>query len=113
MNFRKNAGYIITDSIHVGEIEFVLGVHSEAPFQFVTWACKDGKDYYWGHNHSDLMSATKDLIASRKRTRYPPGFIQENQTAKSAKKCGNSLQAGLIVWNSAMSEQITIHHGRA
>lgn len=66
MNFRKNAGYIITDSIHVGEIEFVLGVHSEAPFQFVTWACKDGKDYYWGHNHSDLMSATKDLIGRAK-----------------------------------------------
>lgn len=62
MNYRMNAGYIITDSIHVGETEFVLGVHSTAPKQFVTWACKDGKDYYWGHYHSDLLSATKDLL---------------------------------------------------
>ena len=38
MNIRINAGYIITDSIHVGETEFVLGVHSTAPSQFVTWA---------------------------------------------------------------------------
>ncbi len=30
MNIRMNAGYIITDSVHVGEMEFVLGVHSIA-----------------------------------------------------------------------------------
>ncbi len=30
MNIRMNAGYIITDSVHVGEAEFVLGVHSTA-----------------------------------------------------------------------------------
>ena len=57
-----NAGYIITDSVHVGEVEFVLGVHSTAPKQFVTWTCTDGQDYYWGHYHSDLLSATKDLL---------------------------------------------------
>ena len=62
MNYRINAGYIITDSIHVGEMEFVLGVHSTAANQFVTWACKDGKDYFWGHYHDDLLSATKDLL---------------------------------------------------
>ena len=63
MNFRMNAGYIITDSVHVGEMEFVLGVHSIAVNQFVTWACKDGKDYFWGHYHDDLLTATKDLLA--------------------------------------------------
>ena len=62
MNIRINAGYIITDSIHVGETEFVLGVHSTAPSQCVTWACKNGTDYFWGHYYSDLMSATKDLL---------------------------------------------------
>ena len=46
MNMRMNAGYIITDSVHVGRTEFVLGVHSTAPSQFVTWACKGGSDYY-------------------------------------------------------------------
>lgn len=62
MNLRMNAGYIITDSIHVGEMEFVLGVHSTAANQFVTWACKDGNNYFWGHYFDDLMAATKDLI---------------------------------------------------
>ncbi len=62
MNIRMNAGYIITDSVHVGEAEFVLGVHSTAPKQFVTWTCKGGNDYFWGHYHSDLLSATKDLL---------------------------------------------------
>ena len=62
MNMRRNAGYIITDSIHVGEMEFVLGVHSTAANQFVTWACKGGNDYFWGHYHSDLLTATKDLL---------------------------------------------------
>ena len=33
MNIRINAGYIITDSVHVGEMEFVLGVHSIAAQQ--------------------------------------------------------------------------------
>ena len=27
MDYRENAGYIITDSCHVGDSEFVLGVH--------------------------------------------------------------------------------------
>lgn len=62
MNLRMNAGYIITDSVHVDEMEFVLGVHSTASKQFVTWACKDGNNYFWGHYFNDLMAATKDLI---------------------------------------------------
>lgn len=31
MDYRENAGYIITDSCHVGDSEFVLGVHLTAP----------------------------------------------------------------------------------
>ena len=30
MDYRENAGYIITDSCHVGDSEFVLGVHLTA-----------------------------------------------------------------------------------
>lgn len=63
MDYRENAGYIITDSCHVGDSEFVLGVHLTAPQQFVTWKCTDQKDYYWGHYFSDLFSAQKDLVA--------------------------------------------------
>ncbi len=63
MGIRINEGYIITDSIHVGEMEFVLGVNSKAHSQFVTWACKDGTNYFWGHYTSDSFAATKDLLA--------------------------------------------------
>jgi len=62
MNVRTNIGYIITDSIHVGEAEFVLGVHQTIPDKFVTWRCKDRTDYMWGHYFSgDHLAAVKDL----------------------------------------------------
>lgn len=61
MGTRINAGYIITDSIHIGKAEFVLGVNSEAPAQFVTWECKDGNNYFWGHYCTTLFAAQKDL----------------------------------------------------
>ena len=63
MDVRINQGYIITDSCHVGDSEFVLGVHSTAPQQFVTWKCSKQPDYYWGHYFSDLFAAQKDLVA--------------------------------------------------
>lgn len=59
---RINAGYIITDSIHIGNVEFVLGVNSAEPSMFVTWECQGGSNYYWGHYTSDLTAATKDLL---------------------------------------------------
>jgi len=62
MNMRVNANYIITDSIHIGNKEFVLGVHSTAPSQFVTWECMNGNDYNFGHYYSEMLSATKDLL---------------------------------------------------
>lgn len=61
MDWRKNEGYIITNQLTVGSNEFVLGVHEAAPNQFVTWQCKDGKDYFWGHYYTDLLSAQKDF----------------------------------------------------
>ena len=63
MDYRENAGYVITDSCHVGDSEFVLGVHLTAPQQFVTWKCSNRTDYDWGHYFSDLFSAQKDLVA--------------------------------------------------
>ena len=63
MDVRINQGYVITDSCHVGNSEFVLGVHSTAPQQFVTWKCNNQTDYYWGHYFSTLFDAQKDLVA--------------------------------------------------
>ncbi len=29
---------------------------------YVTWACKGGNNYYWGHYFSDPLEAKKDLL---------------------------------------------------
>ena len=61
-NIRLNAGYIITDSIHIGETEFVIGVHTTQPNMFVTWACKNGTNYFWGHYLTSRDAAERDLV---------------------------------------------------
>ncbi|MDE7170287.1 MAG: hypothetical protein K2O11_00185, partial [Oscillospiraceae bacterium] len=53
MDARINEGYVITDSIHVGETEFVFGKLDGKIPMYVTWACKGGNNYYWGHYFSD------------------------------------------------------------
>lgn len=58
---RVNAGYEIRVSVPVGNKEFVLGVHQAAPEQFVTWECKDGTDYIWGHYTDSPLKALRDL----------------------------------------------------
>ena len=62
MDTRINEGYVITDSIHVGETEFVFGKLEGKIPMYVTWACKGGNNYYWGHYFSDPMEAKKDLL---------------------------------------------------
>ena len=59
---RINQGYVITDSIQIGEMEFVFGKLDSNTPMYVTWACKGGNDCFWGDYHSDLLSATKDLL---------------------------------------------------
>lgn len=61
MEWRKNAGYIITNQITIGESEIVLGVHETHPNMFVTWEYSDKNNYYWGHYHDNLLSAQKDF----------------------------------------------------
>ena len=62
MDARINEGYVITDSIHIGDTEFVLGQSKSELSMYVTWACKGGNNYYWGHYFSDPMEAKKDLL---------------------------------------------------
>lgn len=61
MSIRINKGYIITDSIHVGDTEFVLGVNMHESNQFATWECKDGKEYNWGHYTDNPLKAVRNL----------------------------------------------------
>lgn len=59
---RTNAGYTITDSIFIGKAEFVIGHNPSFPAPYVTWECKDGNNYFWGHYLSERKAAEKDLL---------------------------------------------------
>ena len=43
---RNNAGYTITDSVFIGNVEFVIGHNPSYSTPYVTWACKDGNNYF-------------------------------------------------------------------
>ena len=58
---RENAGYEIINSMKIGENEVVLGAKKEGYVKYVTWECKDGNNYFWGHYHTDLLTAQKDF----------------------------------------------------
>ena len=60
MEQRECAGYIIAQSIKVKDSEFVLGEHPKKDM-YVTWRCKDGDNYFWGHYTSNRYEALKDL----------------------------------------------------
>ncbi len=60
MEQRKNAGYIITRSIKAPSFEYVFGEKPDGS-GFVTWYCKNGVDYYYGHYITDRDIALLDL----------------------------------------------------
>ncbi|OCZ49924.1 hypothetical protein [Dehalobacter sp. TeCB1] len=62
MEKENNAGYVITDRLSVGNMEFVIGQSENAPAKFVTWRCNKGeKNYHWGHYSNDRLTALEDL----------------------------------------------------
>ena len=58
MTQRTNAGYTITDSLTIGNTEFVIGKNNATPPMFVTWACKGGNDYFWGHYMASQVASS-------------------------------------------------------
>lgn len=62
MAIRENAGYRIINTISVGSVEVVLGECPSAPAAYVTWECRDGSNYYWGHYHTNRLTALRDLL---------------------------------------------------
>ena len=60
MEQRSCAGYVITQSIKVKDTEFVLGEHPKTRM-CVTWQCKNGDNYFWGHFYPNKYDALKDL----------------------------------------------------
>ncbi len=63
METRENAGYTITDSVHIGSAEFVIGEQqTQYGAMYVTWQCRDGDNYFWGHYLNSRQEAERDLI---------------------------------------------------
>ena len=60
MEQRSCAGYVITQSIKVKDTEFVLGENPKTGM-CVTWHCKIGDNYFWGHYCENYYAALKDL----------------------------------------------------
>lgn len=82
MGIRVNQGYIITSSVHIGEAEYVMGVSTKAPSQYVTWKCSNGEDYYWGHYFSDRLAAEKDLVT---RAQEEVEYLEQQRGGQSEK----------------------------
>ena len=63
MEPRTNADYIITDSVHIGKTEFVIAENrTRFGTMYVTWECKNGDNYFWGHYTVSRRAAEKDLL---------------------------------------------------
>ena len=62
MEQRKIAGYIITDSIHIGNAEFVIGQKESTRAPYVTWKSRDGRNFFWGHYLNSRQAAERDLL---------------------------------------------------
>ena len=60
MEQRSCAGYVITQNIKVKDTEFVLG-ETPKTGMCVTWQCKNGDNYFWGHYCENYYAALKDL----------------------------------------------------
>lgn len=111
MSTRTNAGYIITDSIHIGEIEFVLGEQADGKM-FVTWECKDGNNYYWGHYFDNRTAAELDLL-----TRARSALAREEPIKKPyffcmtvcAQRTGAAIgrRCGVVLADSQESAELT------
>lgn len=88
MEQRINEGYVITDSIHIGNAEFVMG-ENETKYgtMYVTWKCSNGTDYYWGHYFQDQFDAQKDFVArAQEEIRYLELKKQSLEQQKPQKK---------------------------
>ena len=91
MDARINEGYTITDSIQVGETEFVFGKLDGKIPMYVTWACKGRNNYFWGHYFSDPLEAKKDLlIRANEEVEYQmerKARASERQSKEPDKEC--------------------------
>lgn len=104
-DIRTNAGFVITNSISVGNAEFVMGVNMKNPDNFVTWKCSGGSDYYWGHYTDSLLKATKDLCL---RALEEVQYLEQRQERENVRRTPdtNYTLTGIVEYdgNSAVIE---------
>ena len=91
MDIKTNAGYILTDTVTIGESTFVLGIHESAPAQFVTWQCKNN-DYFWGNYFTDRISAVKNLCERALNEAKHLEFVQKDIPQKYDKIKSKGLE---------------------
>ena len=73
-SIRQNTGYIILQACKVGNQEIVLGENLNAPDPYVTWMCRNGTDYNFGHYCSTMLSASRDFM---KRVNQELDFLKD------------------------------------
>lgn len=64
MGIRVNQGYRIIETVRIDTSLEVVMAQSESKLgsHYVTWQCKNGTDYYWGHYFDDCDAARRDLF---------------------------------------------------
>lgn len=64
MGIRMNQGYHIIEAVRIGtDLEVVLAQNETSiGTQYVTWQCRNGSDYFWGHYSMDFNEARRDLF---------------------------------------------------
>ena len=62
MNQRMNLGYMINDSIRIGDTEFVIGYNPKSVLSYAVWECINENYYYWGQYFSDRVLAERELL---------------------------------------------------
>lgn len=87
MEQRTNVGYVITDSVHIGDTEFVIGQSENDHARFVTWACDNDDYYYWGHYLTSREDAERDLVKrASERIRFLNSIREEKQPEKKKER---------------------------
>lgn len=60
---RINEGYEIIYSSQINNgVEAILAFNRKSGM-YVTWLCKDGNNYFWGHYFSNEVEALRDLAS--------------------------------------------------
>lgn len=61
MDIRLINGSVVLDSVHVGDVEFILCLELQPPTRFITAESRDGKNFVAEQYYTDQFAAQKSL----------------------------------------------------